>query len=346
MIPSFRPLLAASDFAHVRDILRTGRVAAGPWSARLEAAVAASVDKRPGLACSSGTAALHIGLVALGVRPGDRVLVPSLTCAAVLHAVRHAGAFPALMDVDPDTLNPTPDHARRAAGRRAKAIVLTHCSGHPVSVGAFQSLGLPIIEDCCLAAGAEIDGSPVGSRGQLAVFSFHATKPACAGAGGLVCASEPRAAARLRDLASCDMRDDDADRYSAPMSDLTAGLALSQWRRLPSFLRRRRALARRYREALGPSARVPVDASGARPSYHHFLVKVKDAARFIGAARRAGIDCDRPVYKPLHQYLALDRPGAEEAWRRWAVIPLYPALAERDIRTVIRTIGPLLDRSV
>lgn len=346
MIPSFRPSLSRVDFIHIRDILRTGRIVAGPWTARLETAVAGSIGKRKGLACASGTSALHLALRALGVGPGDRVLIPSFTCAAVLHAVRHAGAEPAVMDVDPATLNPSPADASRAAVRRTKAIILAHSSGHPSVIEDFHGLGLPIIEDCCLAAGARVDGRPVGSRGEAAVFSFHATKPACAGAGGLAAASTARVAARLRDLASSDMRADDTECFSVPMSDLTAGLALSQWHHLPIFLRRRRELAQRYRAELGPVCTVPADVPGAEPSYHHFLVRVRNAGRFVEECRRAGVDCDRPVHKPLHRYLGLVRSGADESWRRWACIPLYPALTERQVRTVLNTVRPILARSV
>ncbi len=346
MIPLFRPDLRPADFAHVREILRTGWIAPGRFSKKLEENVAKSLGKRPATACASGMTALNLSLRALGVKAGDRVLIPSYTCAAVLQAVRHAGAEPDLMDCDPGTLNPSPDDARKARTPKTRAVVLVHASGHPSRVSDFRFLGVPIIEDCALAAGAEIDDKPVGSFGDAAVFSFHATKPVCAGAGGLACAKDAKTAAILKDLTRYDMREDSKLRFSASMSDLTAGLALSQWRRLRSFVQKRRALASLYRQELGASLVEPIDVRGAKPSYHHFLLNVKDAARFIATCRRAGVSCDRPVYKPLHRYLGLRRPGAEKAWRRWAMLPLYPAMTDAQARAVPRLVRPILERSV
>lgn len=346
-VPSFKPDLSPADFDYIKDILRSGHVAQGPLAQKLESEVSFSIGVRHGIATSSGTSALHLALLAVGVHPGDRVLIPAFSCAALAHAVHHAGAQPILMDIDPMALNPDPDMARKALRARTKAIVLTHTSGYPVPIKRFRTLGIPIVEDCCLSAGAEIGGRPAGSFGDAAVFSFHATKPACGGSGGMACTNDSGVAARLRDLNEYDQRRDYRVRYNYKMSDLTAGLALAQWKRLPEFLYRRRELAGLYLKALDlPKEALPRLFAGAKPSYHHFLIRVLKTADFIRESRQAGISCERPVFKPLNRYFSQNGslPGTEEAWRTLSTIPLYPALTEAQAQKVIKAVKPLLSR--
>lgn len=346
MIPSFRPALAASDFAYIKRLARTGWLAPGPLAARLEAETARTLRRAAACAVSSGTAALHLALESLKLKPGSKVLVPSFACASLPHAVRHAGLEPVYMDCDPRTLNPDADHARKASRKGARALVLTHTGGYPAPVAPFRALGLPIVEDCCQAAGATIAGRPAGSFGDAAVLSFAATKPVTGGLGGMVLGSRAIAAV-ARDLSVYDDRDDLRPRWNYELSDLNAGLALAQWRRLGAFTARRRALARRYRAELETSAGTasvfPELAKNCEPNFFYFIVLPRDAASFIARARRAGVDCGRPVYRPLHRYAAGPRlPGADEAFKRCVTVPLYPALTDAEARTVVNRVGPIL----
>ena len=136
-------------------------------------------------------------------------------------------------------------------------------------------------------------------------------------------------AARVRDLNRYDNRQDGELRYNYQANDLSAGLALAQWRKLPAFLRRRRALAGRYDRTL-PQPR-PVIAAGAKPSYHNYLILAKNAKAFMSRARRLGVWCDPPVFAPLRRGL----PGCEEAFARAVALPLYPALRESEVKTLL-----------
>jgi dTDP-4-amino-4,6-dideoxygalactose transaminase len=240
--------------------------------------------------------------------------------------------------VDEDTLNVSARLACRRMTRRTKALVVTHSFGFPAPLDELLALGVPIVEDCSLALGARYRGRPVGSHGALSVFSMYATKIVCAGEGGMVCTDDRRVLERLRDLNGPDRRETWRVRYNYKLTDLAAGLALSQMRRLPSMLARRRAIAARYRRALrGAAAHVQITVPKADPNYYRFIIRTPRAGAVIREARRAGIGCDRPVFRPLHRYLggpAGEFPGTEAAFASVVSVPIFPALSERQVARV------------
>lgn len=347
MIPQSRPDLRASDFAYIRKILKTKQVAGGHLVAELERAFQQCVKAQYAASTSSGTAALHLGLLALGVGPGDEVLVPSYTCASVLQAVQHAGARTRLLDIDEETMNVTGPTVRRELTKRTKAVIVTHTFGFPAPLDELLRVGVPVIEDCALALGATYDGRPVGSMGTLSVFSMYATKVICAGEGGMVCTDDRDIIRRVRDLNGPDQREDWQGRYNYKLSDLAAGLALKQIRRLPSLIARRRAIAARYLRAFKTC---PVEfqhsVPKAEPNYYRFVVRTPRAAGVIANAHRAGIWCDRPVFRPLHHYF--DRatrgtlPATEAVFHSTVSIPIYPALSEREVAWIARHMRRIL----
>jgi len=288
---------------------------------------------------SSGTTALTLALRALRIGPGHTVAIPSYTCAALLHAVRGAGAVPLLCDIEADSLALDPlDILRRAPGR-ARAAIVVHPFGEPVPLEPYRELGIPVVEDCAQAIGARDRGSPVGARGDAAVFSFAPTKVlTCGGPGGGL--ASPRAATvdEVRDLAGHDEKDDDRHRTNALMGDLHASVAAVQMERLTEFLDRRRALARLYDEGLLPlGLERPVCATGSRPVVFRYIVRVPDAGRLIEPLVKAGILARRPVYRPLHTLARGDGrfPNTERAHRTLVSLPLYPALSDVDAARVI-----------
>lgn len=346
MIPQSRPDLKASDFAYIREILRTRQVAGGQLVERLESAFKRSVKTKHAAATSSGTAALHLGLLALGVGPGDEVMLPSYTCASVLQAVQYTGAEPRLLDIDEKTLNVTKAIVRGSLTRRTKILIVTHTFGFPAPLDELMTIGVPVIEDCALALGATYHGRPVGSLGILSIFSMYATKVICAGEGGMLCTNEPGVIRRIRDLNRPDQRADWRLRYNYKLSDLAAGLAFSQMRRLASLVARRRAIAARYQEAFGNCAEgVQHAVHGSNPSYYRFIVRTPRAAAVIRSARLARIACDRPVFKPLHRYFAMDASefqGTEAVFRSTVSVPIYPALSDRDVSLIAQRMKRIL----
>jgi perosamine synthetase len=345
LIPQSRPNLQASDFKYIRGILNSGQVAQGGLVKQLESAFSKTVGTRGACAVSSGTAALHLALLALGIRPGHEVMIPSYTCAAVWQAVRQSGATPRLIDIDPVTLNITAATIRKKMNPRCKAVVVTHSFGLPADLDEISKLGLPVIEDCALALGAIYKGKPVGSRGIISTFSFYATKMICAGEGGMVCSSNARLLARISDLNHTDMRNNLVPRYNYKMSDLTAGLALSQLGRLPQYLTRRKKIAHRYITALGEKvAWISRTLPGSESNHYRFLVRTSNARRTIQRSERAGIRSDKPVFRPLHSYLHGGGAfaGTDLAFETVVSVPLYPALRESEVQIICNRLPEVL----
>ena len=255
IIPHSKPLLGAEEAQAVAAVIASGQVAEGPETAAFERELAGRLGCAHAVAVSSGTAALHLALAAMGVGAGDEVVVPSFVCAALFHAVAATGAVPVPADIDPLTLNLDPGDARRRLSARTRALVLPHLFGRVADPAPFLEMGVPLVEDCAHTLGARVDGRPAGSFGHVAVTSSYATKLIATGEGGAVAtASEPLAAA-VRDLKQYDRRPLDRARYNLKFTDLQAAVGRAQLRRLDAFIRRRRAIAACYRERPRPAPR-------------------------------------------------------------------------------------------
>tara|TARA_B100001964_G_scaffold205496_1_gene235960 strand:- start:9098 stop:10150 length:1053 start_codon:yes stop_codon:yes gene_type:complete len=347
MIPHSRPFLSIKDFKYIEEILASRQVAQGDITETLERRFCKELSVRSCITTSHGTAALHLALLALGVGEGDEVIVPSYACAALLYAVQYTGATPVLTDIDLATFNPTADMLRTRMGSRTKAVILTHSFGFPADIESMGSLGLPIIEDCAQALGAYYRDKPVGSWGDISVFSFYATKMICAGEGGMICTNDDRLANLVRDLNNPDKRSAYHVRYNYKMSDLTARLALSQFQRLNGFVERRRKIAQIYRDALSNTpVKLQHKLSNSKPVYYRFVVRTDKPDALMRAAREAGIECDRPVHRPLHRYLdaanSTEFKNTEAVWESGVSVPLYPDLSDQECAYIASTLPTVL----
>lgn len=342
IIPHSKPLLGAEEAQAVAAVIASGQVAEGPETAAFERELAGRLGCAHAVAVSSGTAALHLALAAMGVGAGDEVIVPSFVCAALFHAVAAAGAVPVPADIDPLTLNLDPADARRRLSPRTAALVLPHLFGRVADPAPFLEMGVPLVEDCAHTLGARVDGRPAGSFGHAAVTSSYATKLIATGEGGAVAtASEPLVAA-VRDLKQYDRRPLDRARYNLKFTDLQAAVGRAQLRRLDAFIRRRREIAACYRSALGPPLGGEKDPEG-RIYFRYVLDAGTGAEALIRRAARAGIACERPVHTPLHRLMGLSGfPATEDAWRRSVSIPIYPALTDPEVERVIDVLAAML----
>lgn len=352
LIPHSRPTLGEEEARAAADAVRSGQIAQGPRVAAFEEAVALYAGRAGGAAVSSGTAALQLALLAMEVRPGDAVVVPSYNCPALVHAVRHLGARPRLCDVDPVTGNPTPETVG-AAAEGARAVVVTHLFGAPAEAADIAALGVPAVEDLAQALGAARPEGPAGRSGLLSICSFYATKPLAAGEGGMVLGDDGALLGRVRDARDYDERDDLAPRWNYKLTDLQAAVGLVQLSRYEGFIARRRAIAARYAEGFaGTPLGLPQEPAGGRHIFHRYVVRLpEDRARQPGAgaveeAARAleakGITARRPVHLPLHRLLGeTGFPGAEEAWARHLSLPIYPSLTEEEIERIMDAVRSL-----
>jgi perosamine synthetase len=239
-----------------------------------------------------------------------------------------------------------PDDARRRVTARAKAVIAPHLFGRPVDLTRLQGLGLPIVEDCAQALGAQWRGRPVGGFGIISVFSFYATKVITTGEGGMACTSSPALADRMRSLRDYDQREDYEVRFSYKMSDLQASLGLAQLARLPDMLARRRELAQCYDAGLEDLAvGLPPRRPDCRDIHYRYVIKAHDADRLIGLFAQRGVECKRPVFRPLHHYLNGSRPELPRTDRFYAQalsLPLYPALTDAQAARVIEAARAVL----
>jgi perosamine synthetase len=327
----------------VAAVVRRGWVAPGPEVSAFEHELAARLGTEAVAAVSSGSAALELALRALGVAPGDEVIIPTYVCDALHHAVGRTGATPVLADADRATLSLSAEDAQARLTPRTRCIIVPHAFGLAADLRALLALGVPIIEDCAQTLAARLDGRPVGSFGALAVCSFYATKLLTTGEGGAV-AGPAALIERVRDVRDYDERDDLAPRFNAKLSDLAAALGRSQLARFDAFVARRRAVAARYRERLREVACVLPADLGDRHVYHRFVVEVDrppDIVRRSLAAR--GVAARRPVYRPAHRALGQDGfPEADRLWHRTLSLPCYPTLSDREIDTVAAALAEAL----
>jgi UDP-4-amino-4,6-dideoxy-N-acetyl-beta-L-altrosamine transaminase len=317
-LPYGRQSIDESDIAAVAAALRSDFLTTGPAVAAFEAAFAESVDAPFAVSCANGTAALHLAMLALGIGPGDCVIVPSLTFLATANAVRFCGADVVFADVDPDTALLTPatleEAFTRAAGRRVRAVTPVHFAGGVCDIPALAAIaarrGAVIVEDACHALGGVAPHGTIGDAraSALAAFSFHPVKTIATGEGGMVTTRDPGIAARLARLRAHGMvRDEaefidpdvsaDADGAPAPwayemqtlgynyrLCDLQAALGLSQLRKLPAFKARRVALDAAYRRALAGLAPLIVPMSMSAGACPHLFVALIDFAA-LGVTR-------------------------------------------------------------
>ncbi len=355
MIPHNHPTLGAEEAAAVAAVLDSGWIAQGEMVRRFEDDVCRVVAVAPGLgvALSSGTAAIYLGLCVLGVSPGDEVIVPTYVCSAVLNAVTMVGATPAVVDVDPDDFNISARGAAAGRTARTRAAIVPHTFGVPADIPAIQRvLGCPVIENAASALGARISDRSVGTFGALAVLSFYASKVITSGTGGMLVSADSELIGRARDYREFDGVKDWRPRFNFQMSDLQAAVGVTQLGRLPELLRIRAELASRYREVAirrGWRFQAPVTAGGVA-NHYRFVLRLEseaEAAMVMGHLKHRGITSIMPIerFELLHNYLKLPPerfPAAERIARSSVSLPIYPGLAaEGSIESVLRALAEL-----
>ena len=374
MIPIAKPWMDEREInAAARPIL-SGWVTQGPEVAAFETEFAAWVEAPHACGVSSGTTALHLALVAVGVRPGDEVVTVSHSFIATANSVRYCGATPLFVDIEPDTYNINPTLMERAITVRTRAILCVHQLGMPCDLREILRIGrnraIPVVEDAACAAGSEIDlgagfqriGKP---HGDVACFSFHPRKLITTGDGGMLTTANPEWDRQFRLLRQHGMSVSDTVRHRASqvvfeaypvlgynyrLSDIQAAVGRAQLARLPEVLERHRALARRYLERLPaiPGLGLPREPPWAKSNWQSFCVRLPDGCdqRAVmqamldrGVATRRGVMCAHrePAYADAPRTWAL--PGSEAAQDGCIIIPLYAQLTEAEQDYVIEVLS-------
>lgn len=338
IIPHSKPCLEAEDRSAINAVLEGGMIAEGALVRKFEQEMSLYLGLRGGVATSSGTSALFLALLALGAGEGDEVIIPTYTCRSVWDAVRATGATPVLCDVGDDWCM-SAETIRPHIGPKTKSIVVVHTFGIMADVEAIRALGVPVIEDCCQALGAKSGARVAGTRGELCVLSFHATKLLTTGEGGMVLGGDEKLLAKLRALKEGEGAGPLSLRYRQPLSDLQAALGLSQLSKYDNFLRRRRLIAEQYfTELEGLPIELP-RAVRERSIFFRFPLSI--SLEFDALRRRfdaEGIQVRRGVDALLHRQCGLSSenfPVAERCFYRTLSIPLYPALGSLDCARIV-----------
>ncbi|HWH05303.1 MAG TPA: DegT/DnrJ/EryC1/StrS family aminotransferase [Gaiellaceae bacterium] len=349
------PAIGEEEIAAVADALRSGWLTTGPRAALLEERMAAYLEAEHVLAVASGTAALHLSLVALGVGPGDEVITTPITWPATANVIVHAGATPVFVDVRPADLNIDPAAAAAAVTERTKALMPVHLAGQPCDLDPLWALGLPVIEDAAHAAESAYRGRKLGGLSDATCFSLYATKNIAAGEGGLVATNRADIAEAIRNLrlmrrGDGSLYDITVPGYKANLSDVLAAIALVQLDKLPEHTERRRRQFALYDEGLRELDGLEPLARDERDTHalHLYVVRV-DAERY-GLTRdelQRALAEERIStsihFLPVHtltwyreRFPEQPRlPVAERAGGEILSLPLSPAHSDDDVRDVL-----------
>ncbi|HLA28924.1 MAG TPA: DegT/DnrJ/EryC1/StrS family aminotransferase [Syntrophales bacterium] len=344
IIPHSRPTIDQEEVKAVTAVLQSGQLAQGEQVLNFEKALTSLIGVGGAVAVSSGTAALHLALLAMEIGENDEVVIPSFVCPALLNAIRYVRAVPVLADIDRESLNMDVRDLRRRRTGKTKAVIVPHMFGLPADIREIVDLGIPVIEDCAHSLGSRYEGAPTGSFGVLSVFSFFATKVICTGEGGMIAANDLQLLEKIRDLRDYDEKDDGRLRYNYKLTDLQAALGLAQLRKLPALIGRRRVIAGQYDEALREySLSVPVCLPNREHIYYRYVIRTERLAGLLGAGGDAGISYRRPVFKPLHHYLGMaGYPETDAAFLRTVSLPIYPSLSDREVKTILHHVQSIL----
>jgi dTDP-4-amino-4,6-dideoxygalactose transaminase len=328
----------------VLRVVRQGFLSEGRDVAALTREICQFIGVPSGTATSSGTAALHLALLVLGLQPGDEVIIPSYVCSALACAVGSVAARPVLADIGEDSYNLTAETVHKALSRKTKAIIVPHMFGLAADLDTFSRFGIPIIEDCAHALGSHYKAKPVGANGTLSICSFYATKIIGAAGGGFLSSREPDLIRKAEDLSYYGKKTGFQQRFNYRISNLQAAIVRCQLRRLASFIRRRKFIARQYSSAFRdlPLQLPAASSETTEHIYYRYMVRVKGCAdEFRRRMRALGVHCGYGVLEPLHRAFNLDArlfPNSERAAEHAVSIPIYPALKDPEIEHVIASV--------
>ena len=370
------PSIGEGERSAVMETLQSPWVTTGPKTVAFEDALKTYLQAPSVVALNSCTAGLHVALVALGVGPGDEVIVPSVTFCATANVVEHVGARPVLVDVCPDTLTISPEAVQAAITTRTKVLLPVHYAGHPAQMDELDALaerhGLAILEDAAHAISSRYKGRLIGSRPNLAAFSFYATKNLTTVEGGCL-TGEQALIDKSRIIGHHGMNRDAWKRFDRSgswyyevvlpgfkynMTDVQASIGLVQLKRLAGFQRRRREVVARYEAGFKDLAalELPVELSWAESSWHLYVIRLRKGALLIDRnafiegmkSRNIGTSVHylpvhmHPFYRDKYAYRPEDNPVAFDAYERMLSLPLHAELSDGDVDDVIQAVRDIV----
>ncbi len=375
-----RPTIGREEIRSVSRVLETGWITKGALTKRFEAKFCEYTGAKYSVGLNSGTAGLHLALVALGIGRGDEVITPAIGFAADANVIMHVGAKPVFADVRPDTLNIDPQDLKKRITKRTKAVILVHMYGYPAQMKEINMLakkhGFAVIEDACHALGAKYNGRKIGSISDFNIFSFYATKNITTGEGGMLTTNDPKVAEKIDILSLHGISRDAYKRYSQEsyrhwdilypgykynMFDIQAALGLEQLKKLNRFLKRRKDIVQMYNRAFSqiPEIQIICDEKerGIESAYHLYPIIVKTEMLRVGRDRIMDAIQDEniglgvhfraihlhPFYRIRFGFKKGIFPCAEYASDRLISLPLFADMSDKDTQDVIRAVARVIN---
>lgn len=351
MIPAAKPIVGDDEREAVDRVLRSGMLAQGPEVAAFEQEFAVLAGGAECIAVNSGTSALHMGLIAAGVNPGDEVIVPSFTFAATGNSVALAGATPVFVDIEADYFCIDPSAVEAAITDKTVGVMPVHLYGHPANMSALQEIadkhGIAIYEDAAQAHAATWSGTPVGAFGAFGAFSLYPTKNMTSGEGGMVSTGDPEVARMVRLLRNQGMEkryENEVIGFNTRMTDVHAAIGRVQLRKLGAWTEQRQRNAE-FLSANIDGVVVPKVAEQATHVYHQYTIKVDAAERdgFVTALAEQGVGSG--VYYPIPTHrlpsfgLTADLPVTEQVAAEVISLPVHPSLTQDDLETIVNAVN-------
>ena len=380
-LPFHRPTIGGEEEAEVLDTLRSGWLTTGPKTEQFEALFARRLGVPQALGVTSCTAAMHLGLVALGVGPGDEVITSPITFPATANVVVHVGATPVFVDVEPGTLNLDVSQLEERIGPRTRAIMPVHFAGQGCRMDALMAIArrhrLKVVEDCAHAIETTWHDRPAGTWGDVGAFSFYPTKSITTAEGGMLITADPALLEQMRVLRLHGISRDAWKRYGPEgfkhwetltagfkynMYDLQAALGLAQLPKIDGFWSRRRAIVQAYDAAFAAMPeieRLEVVGPG-RHAFHLYVIRLRLEAlsrsrdEILDALQKEGIGVGvhfralhlHPFFRERFPVPPGGLPVAEAASARILSLPLYPAMTDRDVDDTITAVRKVIGGSV
>lgn len=374
------PRIEQPEIDEVVSVMQSGWLGTGPRVAQFEHDFAAYKGVQNAVALNSCTAALHLSILAAGIKPGDEVITTPMTFCSTVNAIIHAGGTPVLADIDPLTLNIDPEQVERKITLRTRALLPVHFAGRPCDMDRLCEIAerhhLKLIEDCAHAIETEYKGRKTGTFGDFGCFSFYVTKNIITGEGGMVLARREEDAARIKVLGLHGMSKDAWKRFGDEgykhyqvvecgfkynMMDLQAAIGIHQLKQIDAYWRRRSEIWQRYNQAFGDQPiGLPADPEpNTRHAYHLYTVMIDEARAglsrdaFLNAmtAQNIGVGVhylslpEHPYYQQTFGWKPEDYPNATRVGRQTVSIPLSAKLTDEDVEDVIGAVRQICGKS-
>ncbi|MEA2055559.1 MAG: DegT/DnrJ/EryC1/StrS family aminotransferase [Candidatus Thermoplasmatota archaeon] len=354
MISIAKPLIGEEEKKAVLEVLDSGMIASGPRTKEFEEDFAKYIGTKYALATTSGTAALHLGLLSLGIKENDEVIIPSFSFIASANSILFCNATPKFCDVDEKTFNIDTEKIEGLINEKTKAIMPVHLYGQAADIKEIQKIAddhdILVIGDAAQAHGAVLDGKMIGSFGNLECFSFYPTKNMTTGEGGMATTNDDE----LFEIANS-IRNHGREKtkwgyehgrlgYNYRMTDISAAIGLEQLKKLPDFLEKRRENAKFYDKNL-ENVETPYVLDGVKHAYHQYTIKCKNREKLLEELKKNEVGFGIYYPKPLHHYPHLEKFGhndlkvSERLVNEVVSLPVHPALTKEELEKVVDVIN-------